>query len=390
METLKEKDRAKEKQTLLDTLVVSRTFFPKTGGIEEYVYNRCLQEPSKVIILASGCQGDFAFDFKQPFITHRWSMPEWMFRGIIGSLLKQLLNMFWSFVLPIQLYFRYRYSNLEWGHGYDFPSLLLLTYLLPVKFVVYLHGNDVLCPIRNPLLRSWFAFTLNRTDKIVCNSSFTRDFLKANFSVQTPIQVVNPKVRPEKFGLTSLPSNLDSLRSQIRQKYYIPETAIVILTVGRLVRRKGFDRVIKYLPNLISEGIDVHYLICGKGKIDSELKDLAIQLGVDEKVHFAGFVPDRELANYYAACDIFAMLTFLETNEQSIEGFGIVYLEAGYFGKPVIASNVGGVTDAVKHLETGILVDPDAEEEILLVLRELCIDEKLRKRLGNQGKNMVI
>lgn len=382
MKALKENDSKKE--TTPNTLVVSRTFFPKTGGIEEYIYNRCLQGASEVVMLASSCQGDLAFDSKQQFVTHRWPMPEWILKGTLGSLLKQFLNMFWSFVLPIQLYFRDRYSYLEWGHGYDFPSLLLLTYLLPVNFTVYLHGNDVLCPLRNPLLRSWFAFTLNRTDAIICNSSFTRDFLKSNFCFTTPVQVVNPNVRPEKFGFTSFPSNLDSLRSNLRNKLNISETAIVILTVGRLVRRKGFDRVIKCLPSLVAQGIDVHYLICGKGKMSNELQDLAEHLEVQERVHFAGFIPDNELADYYSACDIFAMLTFLEPNEQSIEGFGIVYLEAGYFGKPVIASKVGGVTDAVKHLKTGILVEPDSEEEILLAMRQLCTDKGLRERLGKQ------
>ncbi len=396
MDSSAKNSHKKAKSHFPDTLVVSRLFFPRTGGIEEYAYNRCLRDAQNVMVLAAGCPGDRSFDAQQPFVIYRWLMPQWLLRGFIGSLLKQVFSMFWSFVLPIYLYWRAqvdssgdRYSHLEWCHGYDFPSLLLLTYILPVHFVVYLHGNDVLCPLRNSWLRSLFTFTLNRTNKIICNSSFTRDYLQANCAISIPVVVVNPQLRPEKFGISS-PSNLFHLRSKVRQAWQIPDTAITILTVGRLVKRKGFDRVIECLPQLSNEGIDVHYLICGKGKMDSELKELASQLNVADKVHFAGFVPDQELANYYAACDIFAMLTFLEPNEQSIEGFGIVYLEAGYFGKPVIASKVGGVIDAVHHGQNGILIDSNSDAEILAGLQKLCRDSKLRQQLGNKGREMAL
>ncbi|MEM6613037.1 MAG: glycosyltransferase family 4 protein [Cyanobacteria bacterium P01_C01_bin.72] len=368
-----------------DTLVVSRLFFPRTGGIEEYAYNRCIRDAQNVRVLAAGCPGDRQFDREQLFEIERWSMPPWLLRGFIGSLLKQVLSMFWSLVLPIVIYRRDRFTTLEWCHGYDFPSLLLLTYILPVKFVVYLHGNDVLCPFRNSLLRSLFILTLNRTDRVICSSSFTKNYLATDGRVKTPTAIVNPQVRPEKFALDAT-SDLTAERSKIRQTFGIPETAITILTVGRLVRRKGFNRVIQCLPQLQQPDLEVHYLICGKGAMEQELKEQAAELQVTDKVHFAGFVSDRDLANYYAACDIFAMLTFLEPNAQSIEGFGIVYLEAGYFGKPVIASEVGGVIDAVQQGVNGILIDPHSDAAALAGLQKLCSDPQLRQRLGEQGK----
>ncbi|MEO1671607.1 MAG: glycosyltransferase family 4 protein [Cyanobacteria bacterium J06631_2] len=368
-----------------DTLVVSRLFFPRMGGIEEYAYNRCIGDAQNVRVLAAGCPGDRQFDREQPLAIYRWSMPPWLLRGFVGSLLKQVLSMFWSLVLPIVIYRRDRFTTLEWCHGYDFPSLLLLTYILPVKFKIYLHGNDVLCPFRNSLLRSLFILTLNRTDQVICSSSFTHNYLAANGQIKTPMAIVNPQVRPAKFGLNPS-SDLSDERSKIRQQFGIPETAVVILTVGRLVRRKGFNRVLQCLPQLQQSGVEVHYLICGKGTMEQELKEQAAELKVTDKVHFAGFVSDRQLASYYAACDIFAMLTFLEPNAQSIEGFGIVYLEAGYFGKPVIASEVGGVIDAVKQGVNGILIDPHSDAEALAGLQKLCGDPQLRQKLGEQGK----
>jgi glycosyltransferase involved in cell wall biosynthesis len=370
-----------------DTLIVSRTFFPKTGGIEEYIYNRCRAETDRIIVLAAGCPGDRDFDAVQPFPVYRWSIPEFLPAGKISSIAKQIINMFWSWWLAIVLYRRYRYRYIEWSHGYDFPSLWLLSYLLPVKCIIYTHGDDVFCPTRNPLLRSLFGLTLKRMHKIIANSSFTLDYISKNWQFNTPCQVINPRVRPEKFVLGEN-ENLTELGLKIRQQYQIPTTSILILTVGRLVKRKGLDRVIKSLPTLLAEGVDVHYLICGKGKVESELKHLANNLGVSDRVHFAGFVSDRDLAAYYCACDLFAMLTFLEENSLSIEGFGIVYIEASYFGKPVIASRIGGVADAVRHNETGILVEPDNETEMLSALIKLCQDPELRQRLGDRGREL--
>ncbi len=380
----------KEKTSAPDILVVSRTFLPKEGGIEEYVYNRCLQNPERVIMLAAAFEGCKDFDKNQQFPVHRWNLPKIPHLFGLGAIIKQILNMFWSFYFAIKLYFRYGYSYIEWGHGYDFPSILLLSYFLPIKFFIYLHGNDILCPLRNPVLKKIFEITLQRAEGIICNSSFTRDYLGEKFNFNTPTYIINPIVRPEKFGDNAKNQQyIADARLKIRQKYNIPENAIVIISVGRLVKRKGFGRVIDNLNLLLNQGLDVHYIICGRGKIQSELEEKASQLQVKERVHFAGFVPDADLAGYYAASDIFAMLTFFDTESASIEGFGIVYVEAGYFGKPVIASRIGGVEDAVHHEENGLLVSPSSSEEIAQTLIRLCKDKQLRESLGSKGLELA-
>jgi phosphatidylinositol alpha-1,6-mannosyltransferase len=238
-------------------------------------------------------------------------------------------------------------------------------------------------------LRALFSRTLNRAQAVVCNSSFTQDYLKSNFQFDTPTYVINPMLRSEKFGGQEILNRAHSLRAEICSSHNIPEQAVVILSVGRLVSRKGFDRVIESLPVLLAEGLDVYYLICGRGPIEPELRSLANRLGVEQRAIFAGYVPDNQLACYYAACDLFAMPTLFDTKSNSIEGFGIVYLEAGYFGKPVIASRSGGVVDAVHHGETGLLVDPDSVAEIAHSLLRLCKDPQLRERLGRRGQELA-
>ncbi|WP_414752598.1 glycosyltransferase family 4 protein [Anabaena sp. CCY 9910] len=378
-------------------LVISRFFLPKEAVIGEYLYNRCLQDPEQVIVLAASCRGDKVFDQAQKFPVYRWPNPKYWLGGFLGSCLQPLFNLIAPFVLALKLYFRYHYRYIEWGHGYNFPSLLLLSYILPIRFFIYLHGNDLGSVVDNPVWRSLFKLTLSRAEGIVCNNSLTQDYLRNTFRLQTPTHVIHPVVRPEKFGLGSNSQSLDelgdgilpTLGDRLRQAYNIPQSAIVILSVGRLVKQKGFDRVIENLPLLLTIGVDVHYIICGQGPCESELKALAERLRVDKRVHFAGYVNNRELAGYYAACDIFAMLTLSNTPASRLEGCGIVYLEASYFGKPVIASRHPSLIDTVRHEENGLLVNPKSGYEVFQAFKQLCQNQQLREQLGRQGKELA-
>jgi phosphatidylinositol alpha-1,6-mannosyltransferase len=361
-----------------DILVVSRVFPPGAGGIEEYVLNRCLQDPGRVVVLTAAYPQAAAPDL--PFPVYRWPVPAWLARLPLAGALKQLLYLGLSFGMALALYRRYRFRSIEWAHGYDFPVLLWLSYLLPVRCLLYLHGNDLLCPACNPLLRGLFRRTLARVETVVCNSRYTERTLAQHFPGIARTRVIEPGVRPGKFG----DGPVDG--PAVRLRWGIPSNAIVVLSVGRLVRRKGFERVIAQLNALSTAGVDAYYLICGRGPLLAELRAQAAALGVAERVVFAGYVGDADLASYYAAADLFALPTYYAAESRSIEGFGIVYLEAAYFGVPVLASRIGGVEDAVIDGETGILVDPDDDEALGCALVALCTDAELRRRLGENGR----
>lgn len=383
----------REKTAYPDILVISHTFQPQEAAIGEYVYNRCLQDPDRVIVLAAGCCGDKIFDKTQQFPVYRWpNFCPWgsLFLGnLFSKLFQPIFNIVFSLLLAIKLYFRYHYRYIEWCHGYDFPALLLLSYILPIRFFIYLHGNDLVDISRHFLWRSLFKFTLKRAEGIVCNSSSIRETLRNTFRLDTPTHVINPVVRPEKFGTPSSLSHLDDLRIRLRQTYNIPETAIVILSVGKLLKHKNFNKVIDNIPLLLTVGVDVHYIICGQGLCEQQLKSQAQRLRVEKRVHFAGHVPERELAGYYAICDIFAMLTLEEDKTNSIDNLEMVHLEAEYFGKPVIASRLGSILDAVHHEENGLLVNPDSGYEVLQAFKRLCQDKALREKLGRQGQELA-
>ena len=371
-----------------DILVISHLFLPKKAVIGEYLYNRCVQDPERVVVLTSACYGDQVFDNAQEFPVYRWINCRYWLGNFLGSLLQPTIDLVCSFVLAIKLYFRYHYRYIEWGHGCDFPALLLLSYILPIRFFMYLQGRDILESLNNPIWRSLLKLTLKRAEGIVCNSYVTQDYLHKTFRLTTPTHVIQPIVRPEKFGIHKNQANFDDLRQRVREAYNIPETGIVILSVGRLVKEKSFDRVIENLPLLLTIGLDVYYILCGEGPCEPALKKLAQRLRVDKRVHLTGHIPDDELAGYYAACDLFAMLTSSDPKE-CIQGFGIVYLEANYFGKPVIASRLGSVIDIVRHEENGILVNPKSGYEVFQAFKRLCNDQHLREKLGRKGKQLA-
>ena len=164
----------------------------------------------------------------------------------------------------------------------------------------------------------------------------------------------------------------------------------VLLTVGRLVERKGHDYVIKALPDIIKEIPEIHYLIVGDGVYRNELERLSGKLNIRDFITFAGFIPDDELPEYYAMCDVFIMVSREIKEKGDVEGFGIVYLEANAMKKPVIAGRSGGITDAVEDGVNGILVNPTEEKEIARVIIKSMKDDKMRRGLGESGYKRVV
>ena len=156
-------------------------------------------------------------------------------------------------------------------------------------------------------------------------------------------------------------------KSYLLNKYELSITQPVILTVSRLdsaERYKGYDQIIKALPQIKTEVPDVHYILVGKGNDKSRIEKLIHDLNLEACVTLTGFIPDEELCDHYNLCDVFAM-------PSKGEGFGIVYLEALACGKPTLGGNQDGAIDALCQGELGALVDPDNIDEIAHTLVQI-------------------
>ncbi len=148
--------------------------------------------------------------------------------------------------------------------------------------------------------------------------------------------------------------------------------------------------VLRALPRILHEMPDVKYRIVGDGPERTRLLRLAEELDVRRSVDFAGPVDDVALMDYYRTCDIFVMPSREATDGSDIEGFGIVFLEANLFGKPVIAGRSGGILDAVVDGQTGLIVDPMNIDEIADSVLTLFKDPVFARQLGQQGRERAL
>jgi phosphatidylinositol alpha-1,6-mannosyltransferase len=162
----------------------------------------------------------------------------------------------------------------------------------------------------------------------------------------------------------------------------------VILTVGRLQKRKGHDMLIRALPEVRRAFPDVLYSIVGDGDEHDSLRQLVAELGLSEFVQFRGETSDEELIRCYQQCDLF-VLPNRDVNGD-FEGFGMVLLEAQACGKPVVAGASGGTAETMSIPETGHVVLCDRPDELAELVTRLLADEPLRATMGEAARAWAV
>lgn len=213
-----------------------------------------------------------------------------------------------------------------------------------IPYWVVVHGWEA-WDIQNPAYRT----ALRHAQRVVAVSEYTRQRVLAGGYLD-PAQVV---LLPNTFDADAFP--IRPKPDYLLQRYGLAPHQPVILTVCRLAKSdkyKGYDQILKALPQIRQQIPDVRYILAGKGNDRARLEKLIHQLDLQDLVILPGFIPESELADHYNLCDVFAM-------PSKGEGFGIVYLEAMACGKPVLAGNQDGAVDPLVHGELGCLVDPD-------------------------------
>jgi len=245
--------------------------------------------------------------------------------------------------------------------------------LVGKPYVVIVHGLDLRAAAAHPRKKKLAARVLKGAKLVVANSKATAAEL-AGFGLDpSDALVITPAVDPT-FGSDALDLGL--------------EEGKIVLSVGRLVPRKGFDRLIRLLPELRKACGDVRLVIAGDGPEEARLRQDAVRDGVDAYVRFL-IAPERmTLASLYQAADVFALA--VRASKDDVEGFGIVLLEAALFGLPVVSTRVGGVPEAVQDGATGLLVDPDSEGELFEALKRLLNDADAARRFGEAGRARVL
>ena len=198
---------------------------------------------------------------------------------------------------------------------------------------------------------------------------------------------------PGEFDVRTVPLGTDPHRFQpgldtsgVRARYGL-ENGRWLLTVARLAAHKGVDTGLQVLSNLRRDHPDVRYAVVGSGIKLEQLQALARELGVADRVRFLTDVPDADLPALYNCAEIYLGLS--RPAELLIEGFGISFSEAAACGIPSIGGQAGGIPDAVKDGETGILVDSTDPKAVSQTVRFLLEDRALARRMGRAGRRAV-
>lgn len=353
-------------------LVLTELFLPTKGGTAVWfaeVYRRL--GGKEIHIVTADVPGAAEIDANHPNTVHRLNLKR------IPWLKPESLAMYLRlFARSMRLALTHRFDAVHAGRA--LPEGLvawLVARLTGRSVVIYAHGEELTTWGRGGKYRA-MHFALRHADRVIANSDFTRDELLRMGVADARITLINPGVDTARFR-PGLPC--EDLKAQIG----LQPNEKLILSVGRLSRRKGFDMVIRSLPELTRRGIDARYALIGIGEDWDYLGDLACELGVQDRVHRLGHVASEDLPRWYNACGVFAMPN-REINGDT-EGFGMVFIEAAACGKPAVAGQAGGTGAAVLDQITGIRVPGDSLEQITDALVSVLTNPDIAQNLGHQG-----
>ena len=177
--------------------------------------------------------------------------------------------------------------------------------------------------------------------------------------------------------------------SALRQSLGLADKKVIV-SVGRLVHRKGQDHLIESMPEILEVVPNAHLLLVGQGPYRDYLQQLVTKNALEDSVTFIGRIQYADLPQYICVGDIFAMPSRSRLMGLEVEGLGIVYLEASACGLPVLAGNSGGAPDAVLHNETGLVVDGTDNKQIAAAAIELLTKEDSARKMGVVGRQWII
>jgi len=357
-------------------LVITELFLPTKGGTAVWfdeVYRRI--GGREIHIVTADVEGSEEYDRNHNNTIHRVSLKRywWLRPESLAMYIKLFLKAF-SVALT---------NKIDAVHtGRVLPEGLvglIVARLFRKPLVIYAHGEEITTWRQSGKFKA-MVFTYRHADIVIANSEFTREELLKIGVNEKKIMLISPGVDVDRFrpGL-----EVADLKASIG----IDSGKKLILSVGRLSRRKGFDQIIRALAKLQVAGLDVHYAAIGIGEDKEYLDNLAAELGVSQRFHSLGHVPLDDLPRWYNACDVFAMPN--REIDGDTEGFGMVFIEAAACAKPAIAGQAGGTGAAVVDGVTGYRVDGTSHEPLLQCLFDLLSSYEMADEIGRRGYERV-
>ncbi len=344
-------------------LLVTSEFPPGPGGIGHHAWFLAKQLSAnpdiEIHVIApddyTSLEARKSFDEGQPFQV---------FRFIKLGKLTYILRL----LTLVKLLKEHRYTHI-WSSGKFSLWMIWIQklFLSKANTLCILHGTEV--NLNSKILRRFTHQSIFRFQSIVSVSKFTESLL--------PDWILNRHK-----GLRVIPNGLDKSDLVLTGNKKL-DGRPALLTVGHVSPRKGQHRMIKALPEVLQKFPNAVYHIVGKPLDQVKLTQLAIALGIEDKVVFHGAANEHALLwDYYNAADIFILLSENQSNGD-VEGFGIVALEANILGTPVIGAKYCGVEEAVNNRESGVLVDGNNAEEIVQAI-DYCMKNQAILKVSSQ------
>lgn len=258
------------------------------------------------------------------------------------------------------------------AHFATFPATvgLILAEILGVGLSISCHARDIFTNEARLL-----QVKLSETEFLTVCTEYGADMLKRKHSIMNL-----DRLKVIRHGL-----DLSEFRDLKHTEYRVP----LIVSVGRMVEKKGFPILLRAAAMLAAEGVEFELALIGDGPQRDELERLANGLGLSHKVYFPGYLPFEEVLGTYRYADVFA-LTPIVAHDGDRDGLPNAIVEAMACGVPVVATNVGGVPELVEHEVTGLLAQPGNVQEIAQHLERALIDQPLREKIAANAWQRVI
>ena len=346
-------------------LLVTNDFPPKVGGIQSYLWELWRRlPPGSATVLTTPHAEAAEWDAEQPYRVVRTREPVLLPNPLLARHIDRL-------AAEVQ------------------AEVVVLDPALPVGLVgphlarpygVILHGAEVTIPGRLPGTRLALRRVLRGADLVVAAGGYPLAEGERAAGRSLPSVVVPPGVDVERFTPLDRASRLAA-----RRRLGLPEEGRLVVSLSRLVPRKGMDVLIRSAARLAPGRPDLRVAIAGSGRDRARLERLVEDTGAP--VRLLGRVPDADLPDLYGCADVFAMLCRSRWGGLEQEGFGIVFLEAAACGVAQVAGDSGGSAEAVVHGETGLVVDdPGDPEAVAAALAVLLDDPEARARMGRAAR----
>lgn len=346
-------------------LLVTNDFPPKIGGIQSYLWELWRRLPAdEAAVLTTPYAGAAEFDAAAPIPIERIDQAVMLPTRSLARQIDETAARLGAELVILD-------PALPVGHlG---PSLSL-------PYGVILHGAEITVPGRVPGPRHALARVLRGAELVIAAGGYPADEGERAARRGLPVVVVPPGVDTDRF-VPLAPAERDAVRTRFG---IAPESTLVV-SVSRLVPRKGMDVLIRAAARLAPVHPELEVVIGGSGRDLPRLERLVAELAAP--VRFVGRVDDDDLPGLYGAADLFAMACRNRWLGLEQEGFGIVFLEAAACGVPQVAGESGGAAEAVLDGETGLVVDdPHSVSALTDALRALIIDPDRRRAMGAAGR----